>query len=221
MRTLVTADIHGYARPFRELLERVEFSMDDRLIILGDLIDRGPDSRGVLEYVYDLDQKGYHITCLMGNHEQMLLDSLNSRQDYMLWMANGGMATLASFNTQDIRDIPHELIAYIRSFRYYHEEGGFIYVHAGIDMRQEKPLEDRKSLLWLRDWQSCFDENWLGNRKVVHGHTPMPRPKIRQQIDTGQPVIDIDNGSYFNMPGYGGICLFEPEGRKVEIVSTS
>ena len=102
MRTFVISDIHGNNELFRNSLKQVGFNQEDRLILLGDLIDRGVDSKGVLDTVMLLMDTGFNLDCLIGNHEKMFLDASLSTTNLNHWLRNGGDKTLASFLTISI-----------------------------------------------------------------------------------------------------------------------
>ena len=97
-RRLVIGDVHGCRETLKGLLEKkMKISREDRLFFLGDYIDRGPDSKGVLDYLIDLKENGYSTVFIRGNHEEMLIESLSSDTYFHPWIYNGGGATLTSF----------------------------------------------------------------------------------------------------------------------------
>ena len=94
-RLLAIGDIHGCFDPFAELVEqKIRIRKGDRLVLLGDYIDRGNKSREVIDYIIDLQDHGFDIITLMGNHESMMLDSFESEQAKYNWFMNGGYETL-------------------------------------------------------------------------------------------------------------------------------
>src|SRR4051794_19819274 len=114
-RSFAIPDIHGCAATFRRLVNMTLRAVaGDTLYLLGDTIDRGPDSRGVLEEIMSLRREGIAVVALRGNHEDMLLKACRDRDDFRLWMLNGGGATLQSFGVEDACEIPRlyrELLA--------------------------------------------------------------------------------------------------------------
>ncbi|WP_424989437.1 metallophosphoesterase [Flagellimonas sp.] len=209
MSTYLISDIHGHNKTFRKALKKVALKKTDTLIILGDIIDRGPDSKGVLDTIFLLKDHGFDVKCLKGNHEQLFIDSFDDTYSKVSWIRNGGNLTLQSFLTSDIEGIPKKYIDFIKTFEDYILIENYILVHAGIDMTKKDPLEDKHSLFWLRDWQSVYDKVWLGDRTVIHGHTPMPETEIVQQFDSEvSNVICIDAGIYLlKEKGYGKLCI--------------
>lgn len=205
MSRYAISDIHGHSSTFERLLKKIDFQKSDEL----DYIDRGPDSKGVLDTIMNLQDKGYHLTCLMGNHEQMLLQTLQDPSYKIYWLRNGGDTTLSSFSTTSVEKISRKYIDFIASLKFYFELEDYIFVHAGVNMLAEDPLKDQVSLLWLRDWEEMFSKKWLGNRKIIHGHTPTLQNLIIKQAEHNEKVICIDNGCFVERPGYGSLCAFD------------
>lgn len=209
MARFAISDIHGHNTKFKNLLKKIDFQKLDELFLLGDYIDRGPDSKGVLETIMNLQEQGYTISCLMGNHEQMLLQSVEDPSYEMNWLRNGGETALSSFSISSAEEIPEKYLTFINSLKLYLELENFIFVHAGINMLAEDPFKDQLSFLWLRDWEEKFSKKWLGNRKVIHGHTPTSQKIITQQKANNQQVVVIDNGCFLERPGYGALCALD------------
>ena len=212
MSRYAISDIHGCARSFEALLDKVGLAANDELYLLGDYIDRGPDSRGVIDRIRALQQAGQPVTCLMGNHEQMLLRSRMDLRWYRTWMLNGGRATLESFEVQTTSEIPEDYTEWLVGLAHYCETPDYFMVHAGLDFRQENPLEDTMGMLWSRDWHDHIDRDWLGGRAIVHGHTPQTRDQLvtnLQKMDQ-QAWINIDGGCVFGqLQGFGQLCAFD------------
>ncbi len=189
--TYAIGDIHGCHDLLEALLDRIARHADGRerkLVFLGDYIDRGADSAAVLRTVSRLHwSEPEAVTCLMGNHERMLLDSLHTEDAAQLWLLNGGDATLASFNANDGNDLPRDVLDWIEALPTLHGDAARWYVHAGL--RPGLPAEetDAHDRLWIRE-PFLEGEHDFG-RHVVHGHTPQQdgRPDIhtfRTNLDT-------------------------------------
>jgi serine/threonine protein phosphatase 1 len=179
--THVIGDIHGCLEPLQRLLEKVRPRREDPVIFVGDYIDRGPQSRQVVEYLLTLP---FQCTFLLGNHEQMLLNFLAGR-DEELFLANGGEATLASYGG-DPEDIPAPHLHFFRNLKRMHEAPEFLVVHAGI--RPMVPLEaqDPHDLVWIRHEFFRFVGTYP--KPVVFGHTPLRHVMMAEDrigIDTG------------------------------------
>ena len=105
-RLFAISDIHGCYKPFYELIvSTISLTKSDQLILLGDYIDRGGQSKEVIDFILELKNDGFNITTLTGNHEVMLVDSYYETDALPLWLMNNGMTTLESFGIQDIREI--------------------------------------------------------------------------------------------------------------------
>jgi serine/threonine protein phosphatase 1 len=224
------SDIHGCTATFVALLERIGLTHADELYLLGDYIDRGPNSKGVLDRIARLIEEGYQVSCLMGNHEQMMiwagafeeLAGLGSswKADrynpgfHNMWLRNGGGETLASFGVHSAKEVPRSYFQFLRKLGYYLEVEGYLLVHAGFDFHAPDPWEDRESMLWIRDWYEWLDRDLLGDRVIVHGHTPIGRKAIEYMLGDLRnfPVLNIDAGCvYANSwnSDVGWLCAFD------------
>ena len=212
MSQFVISDIHGNLKTFEALLKRIDFRKKDELFILGDYIDRGPDSKGVIDTIFRLRKEGYTLHCLKGNHEEALLKSREDQEQYHSWLHWGGSATLKSFNTRNWTGIPAKYWDFFESLDLYFEVDRYILVHAGLNFDTPTPLENKHSMMWIRNWYEDINYKWLGDRIVIHGHTPVGRDKIlkaHKDLDKNQ-VIDIDNGCFVDFkPGMGNLCAME------------
>lgn len=217
MRKIAIGDIHGCILTFKALLEQISFSKEDELFLLGDYIDRGPDSRGVIDHIRYLKEEGYRLNCLRGNHEQLLLDAVNRYDAEQLWQSNGGWATLHSFNVTNPLDIPADYLDFFLQLPYYYETDNYLLLHAGPGFHQPDPLEDKNTLIWIRDWYEDIDMEWLGHRIIVHGHTPVPAATIKESLGTlaQQPAINIDAGCVHNRLGLHQLCALDMTNRKL------
>lgn len=211
MRTFVITDIHGNNEAFRKALKYVKLKRADTLILLGDYIDKGYDSKGVLDTILLLQESGFNLVCLKGNHEQMLLDSFEDKTKYNNWILNGGKETLSSFLTSSIEKIPHKYIKLLNSFKYYHLIDNFIFVHAALNMNIENPFADVKTILWERNPEKHINLEWLKDRFIIHGHNPTNRDLIKRNIENNEKLICLDNGAFINKDGFGSVCILELE----------
>ena len=192
--TFVFSDIHGCAKEFDELLRQLPLRKNSRLVFLGDYIDRGPDSAKVIDRILELS-KSFAVTTLMGNHEKMFLDYLDSSDsdESSLFSINGGTATLASYNPDNNGyKIPELHLQFYRQLKYYHVDEHYLYVHAGLpdvainDLEQyPTPIE----FLWLRD--KFYNSTFEWDKVIIHGHTPV------MQCFVSAKRINIDTGCVF------------------------
>lgn len=215
MRTFIISDIHGNNELFRKSLKQIGLKKTDKLLLLGDLIDRGPDSKGVLDTIILLLESGFNIECLIGNHEKMLLDASLNTNNLNLWVINGGDKTLSSFLTSSIEKIPLKYYELLNSFKYFLEMDNFIFVHAALNMKIENPYTDTETILWERDPFKYLNIEWLGNRKLIHGHNPKSQEFILKSIENDEKIICVDNGTYLNKKNYGTLCVLELENLKL------
>lgn len=182
--TYAIGDIHGCAELLDALLDRIAAHAAGRghhLVFLGDYIDRGPDSAAVLRTVSRLNwAEPERVTCLMGNHERMLLDALQTPQAAGHWLANGGDATLASFGAREAADLPRDTLDWLEALPTVHGDAARWYVHAGFRPGIEAPDPDVHDRLWIREPFLGADFDF--GRHVVHGHTPLRggRPDVRR-----------------------------------------
>jgi len=215
MPQFAISDIHGCAKTFDALLNEIQFSHSDELFLLGDYIDRGPDSKGVLDRIMQLQQDGYTIECLMGNHEQMVLHSIAMGRADMAksWMANGGKETLESFGlktTDPPSFLPDNYLSFLSQMELYKEVNGYILVHAGLAFDAPDPFADHYAMLWIRDFYDNIDYDWLDGRVIIHGHTPRAAALIKFQLKnlSRLSVLNIDAGCVFERHGRDSLCAF-------------
>ncbi len=207
-RVFAVGDVHGR----RDLLERLIGQLVDyaggaepavnSLVFLGDYIDRGPRSKEVIDYLIDLHLPGWETTFLRGNHDQAFLDFLGDPNFYRAWRNFGAPETLLSYGVMPPRfddekafskardelaeKCPPSHLRFLADLALTHEEGDYLFVHAGI--RPGIPLDKQmqEDLLWIRD--DFLLSSRLFDKVVVHGHTPTPAPVRRRNrigIDTG------------------------------------
>ncbi len=202
MARFAITDIHGCLKTFRNLLEdKLQVSKRDSVYLLGDYVDRGPDSKGVLDYIMNLQKKGYKIEGLRGNHEDMMVKSLFGEGQKQHWFRNGGRATMASFKVENPKDIQPRYFDFIDSLNYFFELDDYLLVHAGFNFKNENIFEDKEYMLWTRNHRP--KKEMLGGKKVVHGHTPITQLTLSRQFKNGQTLdINLDNGCVYQNDGY-------------------
>jgi serine/threonine protein phosphatase 1 len=182
--TYAVGDIHGRHDLLAALLDGIREHAggeDFKLVFLGDYIDRGPDSAAVVGAVRALQaDRPDRVTCLMGNHEHMLLTVMAEPEALPWWIGNGGGTTLASFGADDPAGLPRELLDWLSRLPTFHEDGRRYFVHAGL--RPGVPLPDQtdQDRLWIRE--PFLSADWDFGVHVVHGHTPLASttPDVRR-----------------------------------------
>jgi serine/threonine protein phosphatase 1 len=209
-RSFVIGDIHGCAATLRQLvLEQLCPTPADRIYLLGDLIDRGPASKGVLDFIFEMRAAGHSMAAVMGNHEEMLLQAASDHRYLDLWQANGGLATLASFQADGPGDIPHRYRELLASLPRYILLERFVIVHAGLNFTPLDPFEDTAAMLWTRS--AFVDRRRIGDRRLVCGHTPVSRDQLESSLSSDK--IMLDNGCVYDIarPDMGCLAALELE----------
>ena len=147
-RTIAIGDIHGCLPALNALLADIRPRPDDTLVLLGDYIDRGPDSRGVIERLLAL-QRECRLVPLMGNHDEMMLQVYDGqKQLYIDWLLFGGSATLESYGAQGMEDIPDAHVEFLRSCPLYYETDHHFYAHGSYVAELPLAAQPRETLLW-------------------------------------------------------------------------
>lgn len=189
------SDIHGCNATFKHALNEINFSKDDELYLLGDYVDRGPDSMGVLETIWELEDSGHQVTCLRGNHEQMVLDFYAGNRNLYEWMPPPA---------REVRTL-----AWMRDLRHYLLLPDYLLVHAGLNFFYLNPLDDTHAMLWERYWYNNIDRHWLGSRTIVHGHTPAKMLEIKKGIRdmSNNQYACIDSGCSQAVEGMGYLTV--------------
>lgn len=221
-------DIHGHLSSLHAVLTQIKIHVEKRanedntLVFVGDYIDRGPDSRQVLELVKKLTEEGFEgmkVVALKGNHEDMMLRADDSYYYKEMWLHNGGFQCLESFHwdrtTTKVRDIfGHELFDWIKKLPLFYENGTVAVAHAGIDEKDMRAQDhSSKELLWSR--KLCKHSHKYYNY-TVHGHTPMDNAYV------GPNTAYIDTGAVWS----GRLtCLFipnteSPNHKEMELIQT-
>ncbi len=188
-RIFAVGDIHGCIDKLDALLDSIDIDFSrDRLLFVGDYIDRGADPFAVVDRVVALKkQHPDRIITLKGNHEAMLLDFLSGEDDFS-FLANGGTATLDSYERHGAnpRAMPPDHLAFYESLVLYHETEEYIFVHAGLKPRVPLERQSPHDMMWIRSRfiRSKYDFGKI----VVFGHTPFREPLMEPNkigIDTG------------------------------------
>lgn len=201
-RIFVVGDIHGCLDKLQDLMKRIDPAPGrDQLVFLGDYIDRGDNSRGVVDYLLRVREKYPETVFLVGNHEKMFLDFLGGIEQ-ALFIHNGGGSTIRSYmgSMENPKMIMHRGLdtvvldqmvppghrAFLGGLLPYYETADYIMVHAGLKngVRLEEQTVD--DLVWIRE-EFIYSEQDFG-RRVIFGHTPFVRPLVLPNkigIDTG------------------------------------
>ncbi len=205
MRQLAIGDIHGCYRALEALAGQVVFTSADTIITLGDYVDRGPDSKKVVDFLIDLKKHATLVT-LRGNHEVMMLQSRSSLSNYKDWLACGGAETLESYLADGLGGISEDHWNFISATKPYHETERDFFVHANA--YHDVPLADQPD---YRLYWDKFDHQprHLSGKRMICGHTPQ---KNGEPLNIGHAVcldtwvynssgwltcLDLQSGTYW------------------------
>jgi len=196
MRTFAFGDIHGCSAMLDDLLAAVQPTLDDTLIFLGDHVDRGPDTRGVIDRIIAI-RKIYRTITLRGNHEIMMLRSRNDASELKMWTSVGGLQTLGSYGpspgrTGTLNDVPTEHWQFLETDCVnYYETDTHIFVHAGVD--PQLPLNEQTEMhLFWEFLNPAQPIRHVSRKTVVVGHTSQKSGEI---LDLGTTIC-IDTNAY-------------------------
>lgn len=193
-------DIHGMLEHLKAILEmidadRAEHGQSSKIIFLGDYVDRGPDSKGVIDLCIERSKENTDLVehiFLMGNHEDMMV---NDRDSWTWFPQNGGPQTIQSYGVTDYLNfkLPPAHAAFVRNLRVYYQFKHFVFVHAGIHPDLEVYANSDKNMMWDRRFVN-FNDDYKYGYHVTCGHTPMDTIKIRKNL------VCIDTGCVFGGP---------------------
>ena len=197
--TFAIGDIHGCLDKLERLVAGCEARAGDRparFVFLGDYIDRGPDSRGVIEFLMRMQQaQPGAVVCLKGNHEQLAIDAHDRLGAMPAWLHNSGGATQQNYRDNDGLIIaPH--LAWLRGLPLCHDDGLRFFVHAGVDLTVPLGEQEDEVMLWMREpFLTQSDEVDCG-RFIVHGHTP----RTTHTPDLRKHRVNLDTAAVIGGP---------------------
>jgi len=205
-------DIHGCLDKLRTMMKRIRIDDEkDTLVFVGDYIDRGPDPKGVVDFVLSLKKKLKNVICLLGNHEQVFLNFFFHHIDADLFYFNGGDTTVASYGLAETAEgkkinVPENHLEFFKSLLPYYETEDYIFVHAGLRPGISLEKQNIDDLTWIR-YEFIRSTHDFG-KIVVFGHTFLPETLIQTN------KIGIDTGAV-----YGGCltCVVLPETKIIQV----
>jgi serine/threonine protein phosphatase 1 len=191
VRILAIGDIHGYLRPLRALIDTIAPQRNDLLIFLGDYVDKGPDVKGVIDYLIAVS-KTHNTVFLRGNHDQMMIDAYREPAKSAIWSCLAGEQPLASYgdgtSVDLLKKVPGEHWTFLETgCRNYYETSEFIFVHGGIRFDVTPTEEEPERLQWMT---LSLAEPHNSGRTVICGHSRQPSGKI---TDLGHTIC-VDTG---------------------------
>ncbi|MFT5527036.1 MAG: serine/threonine protein phosphatase 1 [Pirellulaceae bacterium] len=190
-RTIAIGDIHGCATALETLIEKLAPTEADCVITLGDYVDRGPESRRVVDLLLDLETR-CELIALLGNHELLMLRSMEHPTAHMLWMQVGGVQTLDSYGGS-LDKMPPEHLEFFHRLVPYHETDEFLFLHANYN--PELPLNEQteESLFW-KHVSRDFPARHSSGKTAFVGHTPQKSG----QVGIHDHIICVDTGCFAN-----------------------
>lgn len=228
-------DIHGRADLLREMFDLLEARSSEEarpggepiLVFLGDYVDRGPDSRGVVDLLLSGRPRGYARRFLRGNHEQSMMAFMEAPLSNRAWVLQGGAETLVSYgiapppplgaNDQDWIEaaaqlaarLPPDHLEFLTNLERYVALGGYAFVHAGIDAGRPLEKQTDQDLYWSRARFLASQRRF--SHRVVHGHTPSDKPYADWRR------VGVDTGAYVS----GTLTVARLEGAEVTFLAVS
>jgi len=224
----VVGDIHGMFDKLIKLKRKLPtLNSEDKIIFLGDYIDRGPDGFKVLRYLYKWQMKNSNIICLKGNHEDMMINFLDTagitdfremehaQIDYDPWLYNSAKSTIKSFKETKTPWLINPILQWVRALPLYHKEGNYNFSHSGYNALYVDRFGaslDANGYLWSR---ADFLQAYNGNERWFVGHTPTQEAKyylpkkyskyVNEQTNTPYTFNNItlmDTGSFITKELY-------------------
>ncbi len=197
-RRFAATDLHGCLRTFRYLVEQeLRLLPTDTLYLLGDYVNKGPDSGGLLAYLMQLQDNGYRVRCLRGNHDQELLDAAHGRHEKM-WVTEAERTmTLASFGVAQAEAIPARYLAWLDALPYELELPDFVLVHAGYNFALPPSQMRNDHYTMLNTKHFVFDPTRLAGKRLLHGHVPTPLGEVQAKVAARAGAIGLDTGGVY------------------------
>ena len=210
--TYVFGDIHGCLKSFNILLEKLAPAPDDTVVTLGDYIDRGPSSKGVIDRLLQL-QNETNLVALKGNHELMMEDARKGPPSSSFWLLNGGIETLESYQGRSLNNVPEEHWQFLSELKSHHIVDQFLLTHATPPFNKKMADCDDDDLYWTRFRNRLARTD---GKILVCGHTPQEErlPAFHDGnicLDTGcvheglLTALTLETGTYLQADEAGEI----------------
>ncbi len=202
-RNIAIGDVHGCVKTLQCLIEeKVCPVKSDKLFFVGDYVNKGPDSKGVIDYLLQLKKSDLDVTLLRGNHDQLMINAWKNRDAFDEFITRGGEATMQSFGCKELMDIPFSYFSFLAATEFFKEIDGHILIHAGFDFLDEDIFPDFDTMLNIREME--VDLKKTDGKRIVHGHVPISLDELKQIVHTDWKEISIDTGCvYVDRPGKG------------------
>lgn len=205
-RLLAISDIHGCLEEFNELIDEIKLTKKDNLVILGDVIDRGPHNVDTVFRIMELKANGYDIVNIMGNHEEIFLNAIKMYKSieelycspYMNMLSHNGTinSLIEYFNLSKQEKVKLKLE--LLSYRNYYKINNFLFVHAGVESNVDLEKQTLENMMWIRN--GFVDKESHGfPYTVIFGHTPTSSLNTNKEFKIWRmnDKIGIDCGCVF------------------------
>lgn len=220
MASYVVGDVHGCYYSLLALFDKMAPSYSDEIYFVGDLINKGPFSKKVIDQIIAWRSKAWNMTVIRGNHEEKLLslEGIQSQQlisEFTNWYS-GLDSYMEFFNHNGELRPPYK--AFFNSTHYYIEKESYYLVHAGFNCKKNQAFSDHHAMTNIRNWSQDYDVELLQGKTVIHGHQSVPLAQTeRAAADITSRTIPIDNGCvYFDTkPDRGYLTAIRLEDRKL------
>lgn len=199
-RRIFIGDVHGHYDGLMQLLEALAPGRIDQVYFVGDLIDRGPKSAQVIQFIRE---HGY--TCVLGNHEQLLLEAFPgskvSQYALQAWLQSGGQSTVASYSKPEVL---LENLEWLRTLPPYLDLGDIWLVHAGLHPELPIHAQTSQEFCWIREEFHSAPQPYFPDKLIITGHTiTFTLPGVTPgTLARGQGWLDIDTGAYHPKSGW-------------------
>lgn len=209
--TYAIGDVHGCLEPLKNILAIIERTTPSggTVVFLGDYVDRGPDSKGVIDLIMAGPKKaGWAWVALKGNHEDMMVGAIDGEYEMNWWIGNGGGQTMLSYDGNPIL----EHVEWLRKLPLKHEDAHRIYVHADVDETVPIDEQTEQTMLWSRKPPHYSGQYW--GKHLVHGHTP----SINNPMTVGNRT-NVDSAAVFG--GKLSCVVFDDDiaGEPIDVIS--
>ncbi|WP_404309890.1 metallophosphoesterase family protein [Neorhodopirellula lusitana] len=205
-RLIAIGDIHGFNEPLRTLIDEIAPTPEDVIVTLGDYVDRGPDSKGVIDTLIELSQKTQLIP-LIGNHEEMMLNVIEGEQSHHGWLRYGGVETLDSYAFDGEMDfLPPEHVEFFNSLADFFVQDNYFFTHAAYDPSLDFSQQPVELLRW-HSLRAGIPDPHISGKIAVVGHTASDDGTI---LDVGH-LVCLDTNCY----GGGFLTAMEMQSRQV------
>ena len=211
-RRIIIGDVHGHFEGLMTLMETIAPGVNDHIYFLGDLIDRGPESARVVDFV---QEKGY--PCLLGNHEQLMLEAFPDGYAYtpalQAWLYSGGRTTIASYGDDLSKVLDH--VEWFKTLPNYLDLGDIWLVHAGLHPRKSILDQTNQDLCWIREEFHSSTQPYFSDKLIITGHTiTFTFQNVAPgEVAQGCGWLDIDTGAYH--PKSGWLTALDIDNRRV------